>query len=313
MTPPADMERYIRESEEKLSRPETTLGAAIRLEALGAAGVPALNRALTSEYPLVRFAAAEALAYQGQTSAAEPLRRAASEHPTLQAYALTALAALDDALGMTKLEELLSEPEPELRYGAFRALREIDPNGDLVRGEWAKRAYRIHEVRVPGPSMVHLLSEGNAEVVVFGEGVKLLPPFSLTAGPNITVTARAGDTVATVSRFSVKEGLNPLHAQCSMNVVEILRKVADFGGTYADAAEMLRKAHDRKGLSGKLAMDALPRAVPVKRLAEAARDDSKMLNEFELFLDRDEASTPGLFAQNPDSRGREKPDASEQR
>src|SRR5262249_25568065 len=151
------MDRYVREWDEKLQRPETTLSAAIRLEALGAPGVATLKVALTSSYPLVRFAAAEALAYQGQTAGSEVLKKTAIEHPALQAYALTALAALDDALGMTKLEDLLSESEPELRYGAFRALREIDASSDLVRGEWCKRSFVLHEVPVQGPSLVHLL------------------------------------------------------------------------------------------------------------------------------------------------------------
>jgi len=300
LSPPTNAESYVLEWEEKLNRPETALAAAIRLEGLGAPGIPALNRSLTSDYPLVRFAAAEALAYQGQTSAAETLHKAASEHPALQAYALTALATLDDALGMSKLEDLLSAKEPELRYGAFRALREIEPNGDLIKGEWAKRSFVIHNVATPGAALVHLLSEGRAEVVLFGEKVTLLPPFSLTAGPNITITARAEDTVATISRFSAKDGATPLHAQATLNVSDILKKLAEFGGTYTDAAEMLNKAHDRKSLSCPLVMDALPRAVPVKRLAEAARLDKYMTQEHELFKETDETSTPGLFEQKPE-------------
>jgi Flagellar P-ring protein len=295
LTPPPDATRYVREWEDKLQQPETALAAAIRLEALGAPGVPALRDALTSEYPLVRFAAAEALAYQGQTAGAEALQKVAAEHPALQAYALTALAALDDALGMSKLEELLAAKEPELRYGAFRALREIDPSGDLVRGEWARRAYSIHEVNVPGPSLVHLLREGRAEVVLFGEAPKLLPPFSLTAGPGITVTARPGDTVATVSRFSAHSEGVPTHEQCSLAVADVLRKMAELGATYSDAADMLQKAHDRKALSCKLALDALPRAVPVKALAEAAREDPRLELEHELLKKTEEAATPPLF------------------
>lgn len=300
LAPPANAENYVLEWEEKLNQPETALSAAIRLEALGAPGIPALNRGLKSDYPLVRFAAAEALAYQGQTSAADALHKAASKHPALQAYALTALAALDDALGMSKLEDLLSSNEPELRYGAFRALREIDPNGDLIKGEWAKRSFVIHNVATPGSSLVHLLSQGRAEVVLFGESVTLLPPFSLTAGPNVTITARAGDKVATISRFSAKEGATPLHAQVSLSVSDVLKKLAEFGGTYTDAAEMLNKAHDRKSLSCPLALDALPKAVPVKRLAEAARLDKQMEQERDLFKETDETSTPGLFAQKPE-------------
>ena len=305
LTPPADPIKYVREVEDKLLLPETALAAAIKLEALGAPGVPALKNALASEYPLVRFAAAEALAYLGNTAAAEPLARTAAEHPALQAYSLTALAALDDAIGMSKLEELLAAKEPELRYGAFRALREVDPTGDAVRGAWAKRAFVIHEIETPGPSLVHLLSEGRAEVVLFGEAPKLVPPFSLTAGPSLTVTARAGDTVATVSRFSARSDGQPTHVQCPLAVADVLRTMADLGGTYSDAADMLQKSREGKALSCKLAMDALPRAVPIKRLNEAARQDPRLEQEYDLLAEVDLAETPNLFAGPADAGKRD--------
>jgi hypothetical protein len=296
LTPPADVAAYLREQEDRLLKPETTLSAAIRLEALGQPAIPTLNGALTSEYPLVRFAAAEALAYLGNTAAADPLGRIAAEHPALQAYALTALAALDDALGISMLEELLAAREPELRYGAFRALREIEPNGSATGGTWARRAYVIHEVRTGGPSLVHLLTEGRSEFVLFGDAPKLLPPFSLTAGPNITVTARAGDAVATVSRFTPKSGGEPTHVQCSLTVADVLRTMADLGGMYTDAAELLDKAHERKALSCRLAKDALPQAVPIKRLAVDARQDPRLEQEYDLLAETSAADTPGLFA-----------------
>jgi hypothetical protein len=305
LAPPADMAAYLREQEDRLLRPETTLQAAIRLEALGQPSIQTLKGALTSEYPLVQFAAAEALAYLGNTAAAEPLSRIAAEHPALQAYALTALAALDDALGMSKLEELLAAKEPELRYGAFRALREADPNGDAVRGAWAGRAFVIHELSTGGPSMVHLLTEGRSEIVLFGEAPKLVAPFSLTAGPNITVTARAGDTVATVSRFSPKSGADPVHVQCSLAVADILRAMADLGGTYSDAAELFEKARERKSLSCRLAKDALPQAVPIKRLAVAARQDPRLEQEYDLLAETSAADTPGLFAAPADPAKRD--------
>ena len=294
MSTPSDMESYIREWEEKLNNPETAQIAAIRFEALGAAGIPPLKGALTSSYPLVRFAAAEALAYLGNTAGADELQKSAIEHPALQAYALTALAALDDALGMSKLEELLTHKKPELRYGAFRAYREIDPTSDLVRGQRCKHAFMLHEVVVPGPSMIHLLREGRSEVVLFGEAPKLVPPFSLMSG-NITVTARKDDEVATISAFSAQSAGSPNHVQCSLNIAEVMRQLAAFGATYADAAEILQKADDRKALSCPLVFDALPKAVAVKRLAEAARQDPHMEQETDLLREVDAASTPGLF------------------
>ena len=173
---------------------------------------------------MVRFAAAEALAYQGQTAGADVLKKIAAQHPALQAYALTALAALDDALGMSKLEELLSEHSPELRYGAFRALSEIEPASETVHGEWCRRSYLLHEVAVPGPSLIHMLRAGRAEIVVFGQSPKLVPPFSLTAGPNITVTARPGDKMATISSFSVAAAGSPNFVQCTLKVTDVLRR-----------------------------------------------------------------------------------------
>src|SRR5262249_1004304 len=151
-------------------------------------------------------------------------------------------------------------------YGAFRAMREIDPDAALVKGTWARRSFVVHTVAVPGPGLVHLLREGRAEFVLFGETPKLTAPFSLTAGPNITVTARAGDTVATVSRFSAKSDA-PTHLQCPLNVADVLTKLGDLGATYPDAADFLMKASDRKVLSCRLAIDALPKAVPIQRLA----------------------------------------------
>lgn len=294
LTVPTEKGEYVQHLERQLQEPETALSAAVGLEAIGALGVPALKGALASEYPLVRFAAAEALAYLGQPTGAEVLARIAADHPALQAYALTALAVVDDALAQQKLEELMAAKEPDLRYGAFRAMREIDPDADLVKGTWARRAFVIHSVPVPGAGLVHLLREGRAEVVLFGETPKLVAPFSLTAGPDITVTARAGDAVATVSRFSASADA-PTHLQCPLNVADVLKKLGDLGATYPDAADFLMKAGDRKALSCRLAIDALPKAVPIQRLAKAATLDKQMEQEYDLLAEVDAEATPNLF------------------
>lgn len=295
LAPAGEQDEYLKQLEERLQQPATTLSAAVALEAAGNPAVPILKSALQSEYPLVRFAAAEALAYLGQLAGAEVLRQTAAEHPALQAYALTALAAIDDAVGMAKLEELLAVKDPEVRYGAFRALREVDPSASAIRGAWAGRAFAIHEVTVPGPSLIHMLREGRAEFVLFGQRPKMVAPFSLTAGPEITLTARPGDTVVTISRFSPKAGDEPTHVQCSPAVADVLRKLAELGATYADAADMLTRAHERNALDCKLAVDALPKAVPVKRLAEAAREDPRLEQEYDLLAEVAAAEAGSLF------------------
>ncbi|WP_029630173.1 flagellar basal body P-ring protein FlgI [Zavarzinella formosa] len=295
LDPPADLTAYLKKLEDMIQKPETAAGGAIKLEALGAPALPVLRAAMKSEYPFVQFCAAEALAYLGQTQAAETLGRLAAEHPAFQAYALTALAALDDALAMSKLEELLASKEPSLRYGAFRAMREIDHDAASIKGQWQNRSFVLHSEVGVGQPMVHMLREGRSEFVLFGETPKLVPPFSFTAGPNFTVTAKPGDEVATISYFSAKGDSETQHAQSALNVADVLRKMAQMGASYGDAAEMLFKAQDRKAINCKVVVDALPKAVPMTKLADSARTDPWMKLEYDLLSEVDEASTPTLF------------------
>lgn len=304
LDPPADMPKYLAKLESEIEKPETAAISAIKLEALGAPGVPVLKAAMKSEYPFVKFCAAESLAYLGQPIAAETLGQLAADHPAFQAYALTALAALDDALSMAKLEELLAAKEPSLRYGAFRAMREIDPDAPAIKGQWMNRSFIVHTDVGAGTPMIHMLREGRAEFVLFGETPKLLPPFSFTAGPNITVTAKPGDTVATISFFPSKGTAEAEHAQCGLTVAEVLKKMSQLGASYSDAAEMLHKAQERKAITAKIVVDALPKAVPVKRLSEAAREDPHMVLEHDLLAEVDDESTPTLFETTSDGTRR---------
>ncbi len=294
LDPPADPTAYLKKLEAQLQNPETAAAAAIKLEAVGAQAMPVLRAAMKSEYPFVQFCAAESLAYLGQPLAAETLAKIAADHPSLQAYALTALAALDDALSVSKLEELLAAKEPSLRYGAFRAMREIDKESPQIKGQALGKAFMLHADVGVGQPMVHLLREGRAEFVLFGEKPTLVAPFSFTAGPHVTVTAKPGDEVATISYFSTK-GDKELHAQCGLTVAEVLKKMAQLGANYGDCAEMLMKAQDRKAINCRVVVDALPKAVPIQRLAEAAREDPWMTLEYDLLSEVDDAATPTLF------------------
>ena len=174
-------------------------------------------------------------------------------------------------------------------------MREIDPDAAQIKGQWQSRSFVLHADVGVGQPMVHMLREGRSEFVLFGETPKLLPPFSFTAGPNFTVTAKPGDEVATISYFSGKGELEAQHGQSGLKVADILKKMAQMGASYGDAAEMLFKAQDRKAINCKVVVDALPKAVPMKRLAESAREDPWMTLEFDLLSEVDEAATPTLF------------------
>lgn len=247
----------------QLQDPPTCMTAALRLEALGQQSVPMLKLAMNSDDAMVRFASAEALAYLGSPACAEELAKQSAEQPLVQAYSLSALASLNEAICRVKLQELLSAPSPEARYGAFRALRTLDERdpavaGDKVGGFW------LHSVAANSAPQVHLSTGKRPEVVLFGTSPRFVPPVSLLAG-EFTVTAADGDETCTISRFSVKGGQQS--RRVTGGVAEVLRALAELGGTYVDAMELLRQADNCRALNCAVKVDALPKAPSVQDLA----------------------------------------------
>jgi hypothetical protein len=266
--------RYRSRLHQMLLDPKDTIRAALRLEALGKESVPALKVGLSSNQALVRFAAAEALAYLGSTSGIDELGRLADRFESLRGHCLTALAECDEALSQSKLTELMASPTPQLRYGAFRALLVLNETNVEVQGEQLNDAYWLHHVADDSPSMVHISTSRRAEIVIFGKTPLLLPPFTLQAGSEFTVTAAEGDKCCTVSRFEVKAA-RTTHKQCPFNVEAVLRTIAYLGGQYPDAVEFLRQVERNKCLTCEVKVDCLPVATDIKILGAAGGDVSQ--------------------------------------
>jgi hypothetical protein len=285
---------YHRRLEEQLLDPARTVTAALRLEALGQDSIPSLKRGLSSEHPLVRFCAAEALAYLGDPNCGEELARTIREQPVLRAFSLTAMASLDEAVCHVELARLLAEPSPETRYGAFRALRALDEHAEIVRGEHLNESLWLHQVAPKSPSMVHLATRNRPEIVLFGEDPCFIPPFPILAG-EFTVTAGKDDSRCTITRISLQHGKSK--RQCGLKLEEVLRTLAELGGEYADAVELLRKAGQLQCLSCPVAIDALPQATSVYDLAKAGAGDPDLLKTHPEILaaKADFGSTPTLF------------------
>lgn len=276
-----DNSEYRQRLENELQEPETTLTASLRLEALGRSSIPVLRETMkTSKYPLVRFAAAEALAYLGEPIAANTLANLTEKHPSLQAYCLTALTSLDEAASTFALQDLLASELPEVRYGAFKAMREREPRTYSSKDQMMNKSFWLHKVAPEASPLVHLLNNGRAEITVFGKTPKLVAPFSLRAGPDLVVTARPGDASVTISRFSTNKPQR--QEQCSFAVVDVVKGLADLGAHYEDVVELLTQARDVKALGCELRIDALPKGAEIKRLAEHARGDKMMEKEADL-------------------------------
>ena len=266
---------YRKKLEAELLDPKSAIVAAVKLEALGPDAVPSLKLGMQSESPWVKFAAAESLAYLGRTDGAEELGNLAERHPGLRYHCLKALAALDDAASTTKLTELLAHPDSQLRYGAFAALRVADEKNEAIRGERVKdKAFRLHRIAPTSPGLIHISTQSRAEIVAFGDGGKLTGPFTLPVGSDLTVSASADGTEITLARVvRGADGANLVQTKCRPDLVSVLQSLAELGGGYADAIELVRRADRAKVLGGSVMFDATPPGLPTQELARLSRID----------------------------------------
>ncbi len=240
----------------QLADPVTAPAAAIRLEAIGKDAIPVLRKGLEAKDAEIRFAAAEALAYLGESVAAAQLAEAAANLRSARPDALAALGVLDDANGIDALQGLLSNRSAETRYGAFRALRRMDPSMPLIRGERLGEACSLHVVDVSGPSLVHASRSFRPEIVLFGTDHPLGRGLRAEAGRTIVVVVD-GPT-AIVSRFL--PGASDRQAEVPADVASVVRAIVDLGGGYPDVIQFLQQAAASRHLASRLAFDALPNA-----------------------------------------------------
>jgi flagellar basal body P-ring protein FlgI len=265
------MDRYA----EDLSDPNKARIAVLKLEGIGHRASESLKEALNSSDPDVRFFAAESLAYLDDPKAADTLTQSAREIPEYRAHALTALSSLDEPIAPLKLHELMSDSNSvELRYGAFRALRALDPADSTIVGESVGDEMFLHQVSSSGNPFIHVSSRDRAEVVLFGRDLQFQTPLLLKVGSKITLHAEAGDESIVLSRYV--RGEPDRHLKSSLKIRDIVRKAVGMGATYPDIVAMLVQADKQHNLPGHLALDAVPDpALLVTRLQRNADKGSK--------------------------------------
>jgi hypothetical protein len=152
-----DARTYRQRLAEDLLNPARTVTTALRLEAIGQESIPSLKAGLEAKHPLVRFCSAEALAYLDCSAGGEELGRDVAKQPLLRSFALTALASMDESVSRFQLRELLTtSTDPETRYGAFRALRALDENDSLVKGDFLNESFWLHRVAPDAAPLVHV-------------------------------------------------------------------------------------------------------------------------------------------------------------
>ncbi len=299
------MERWAKE----LLDPKTSGQAALNLEGIGRNAIPILKEGLTSAEELVRMFSAESLAYLNDPSGAEELARVAAEKPAYRAFALAALAAMDQPASVLRLRELLSHSDPKVRYGAFNSLRVLDPfDPFLGRVQVMDRmpeeisddtALRVHSVparkavvddpfelylvECDGPPLVHLAQSRRCEIVIFGSRQKLLTPIVLGGTGPILLNASLDDTRVQISRIrGAEQSVSDIRGDSSTYLGEIIVRVANLGASYPEVVSILRSADRQKNLEGALVEDALPGAKEQYDIAQLTGEEKPALRDEEL-------------------------------
>ena len=272
--------------------PRTAGLAALRLEGLGVNSVDTLKTGLTSTNSQVRFLAAEALAYLNDPSGADVLAETVIKKPEFRAYALAAMASMDQPVSHLKLRKLMDEPDIEVRYGAFNALRTLAADDELLgrvrvlnpteepqdeetdsmsaaissstrRKPRVDDPFKLYLVDSEGPPMVHIARTRRCEIVVFGQDTKLLPPIVLGKG-SILLNAADGDEKIEISKIVPSQhGDADQKVFSSLSLGDVIRQAANLGASYPEVVSILQDADRQKNLPGPLVVDAVPGTSPV--------------------------------------------------
>lgn len=252
--PPAGRHARLELLDRQLSDPVTAPSAALRLEAIGKDAIPTLRKGLESKDAEVRFAAAEALAYLGESIAATQLAEAAGNLRSARPAALAALSVIDDVNGIDALQGLLSSVSAETRYGAFRALWQMDSSAPLIRGEKLGDACSLHVLDVQGPPLVHITRSNRPELVLFGVEHPVADGLRAEAGPSLVVVVEGSQAV--INCFVAGQPDQKLEVPARVD--DVVRAIIQLGGTYPDAVQFLQQASSSRCLDSRLAFDALP-------------------------------------------------------
>jgi len=284
--------------------------AALRLEGLGPGAAMSLRAGLSSADETVRFFSAESLAYlnDSEGDSAKVLAEIAKKKPEFRSFALKAMAATDQSASLLKLRSLMGESEFELRYGAFDALRTLDPTdpflgkvrvlddlpepdqddmamqiSSTVRPKKSPRReepFALYLVDCEGPPMIHVTQNIRCEVVVFGKSQKLLTPVVLGAGGPLLLNASDGDDEVQISKITEKTLDAPrMKATSPLDVAEVVRQLANIGASYPEVVSVLASASKQKNLPGPFVIDAIPfsnKAYDEAQLAGAIKKDDNL-------------------------------------
>jgi len=252
---PSDRIKRMESLKRQLANKEKASTAALKLEAIGSEAEMTLVSGLKASSFESKFYAAEALAYLDNVEAVPVLAEAARTAPALRWHAISALVAMTHVESTEALIELMNGDSAETRYGAFRAIRQRNPNDPVIRGR-SMGDFSLHVVEsATGDPMIHFSRSRAAEVLILGRDVRLKPDDFLYAGKQILIKPQSGGRLR-VSRFYATR--DDVRRECSTRLDDLIETIVEVGGDYADILDAMRSAKEKGILPARLAVDAVP-------------------------------------------------------
>ncbi|PQO27821.1 flagellar basal body P-ring protein FlgI [Blastopirellula marina] len=267
---PARLE-YITEAEGLLLDQTTAQVGAMKLEAVGKEGVDSLKKGLDSDQELVRFCAAEALAYLNESESIEPLAEAARINNGFRYRALLALGSFDDLDVIDALEGLLNAESAEARYGAFDQLKKRSSELPSIAGTKLSNGVQLHAVRSAAPPMVHFRLKDRAEIAVFGTDVRVEGDVIFIGQDGLTIRSN-GHRKLKVMRFSA--GGEEEVRECSSDVVQLIRTLTDLDCQYGEIVRTLFGLRNEGYMSVRVEVNAMPR--PDRSYIKSDEEEGKL-------------------------------------
>lgn len=244
-----------------LAKRETARRAAAELESIGNDEAKALLvEALASSDPEVRFYSAYSLAYLDRKESVPVLMELARYEPAFRPLCLVGLSVNEESIAREALEELLQESEPELRYGAYWAIRHRNPTDMTVAGEkittgsknW--QSFQFSQVPSSTPLLVASLQH-KKEIVLFGNSTKVTLTGPVSPTPHLTLSPVMGDQIKMTKRHINGEILNSV---VSSDIVAILRGMSGIQANYNDVVHTVDALSNKRALASPIAFNPRP-------------------------------------------------------
>ena len=257
-----------------LTNPATSRRAAAELEAIGTdAAKETLIAGLTSLDKEVRFYSAYSLSYLDCKESVPVLLELAQTTPAARELCLVGLAVNEDFSAREALEQLLQEKDPDLRFGAFRAIRLRNPADMSVKGEVIGKDVQFVQV----PSSIPLLAvslQKHKELILFGNSIAITLSAPLSPTQLLTLTPIAGNQIKLTKRQGSGEIRNSVVAS---DVVSVLRGLGNIQANYNDVVHTLNQLALNQALSTPVAMNPLHNQT--MQIVDSANKDSKPFHD----------------------------------